>query len=206
MKNLYFIRHGKSSHNIFFDMMGDVAYTDIIHTDSSLVEEGFNQCNNLVTKYKNFFDKIFTSDDYLIIVSPMKRCIMTLLVLLRQLNYKINKEEIICSDYIREYPCGIHTTNRRMTKKTLEEFYGSNINFDYIIHDNDIYWNKEREETIEELKIRSNNFKQWINNFKQKNIIIISHSSFISNYLFNDVNHKTEHEKIYNIKHNTDKM
>ena len=128
MKNIYFIRHGKSAHNLYFAKNGEKAYTDILHTDSSLLEEGFIQCNTIKNRNSDFFSELFKKDDYLIIVSPLKRCLMTYICIFREQNIPL--EKTISLDFVREYPCGLHTPNKRMSRSTLNYFYSKYINFD----------------------------------------------------------------------------
>ena len=194
MKKISFIRHGKSSHNLDFNEKGVDAYIDILHTDSSLLQEGFTQCKEIIEENKQFFDNILT-DDFVIVVSPLKRCIMTTLKIFE--NYNLPREKIVCIEHIREYPCGIHTPNKRMCKETLEHFYDKYIDFSDISVNKDIYWNKEREESIDELDTRILLFKKWLNNRNEKNIIVVSHSSFIGKMLFDDIDYDIKHKKIY---------
>tara|TARA_B100001250_G_scaffold334948_1_gene301020 strand:- start:215 stop:811 length:597 start_codon:yes stop_codon:yes gene_type:complete len=198
MKNIYFIRHGKSSHNLDYDINGRNAYIDVIHTDSALLTEGFSQSVDIISENKSFFDDIL-KNDYKIFVSPLKRCIMTALVMFN--NYNL-KNKLICYENIREYPCGLHTPNKRMSKNTLEYFYGKYIDFSYIEENEDIYWNTMREETIVELEKRINEFKKFLYSLEETNIIVISHSSFIGKFLFNDIDYNIEHKKIYSYKLN----
>lgn len=197
MKNIYCIRHGKSAHNLFYSKNGEDAYLDILHTDSSLLEEGFKQCEEINKNYKHIFSDLFKNDDFLIVVSPLKRCLLTYFGIFSE--YNIPKKKIVSIELIREYPAGLHTPNKRMSKSTLNYFYDKYIDFTKIMDNEDKLWNSEREETINELELRINEFKEWISERKESNIIIISHSSFLGKLIFNDTNFNIKHTQIYKL-------
>ena len=69
MKNIYLIRHGKATHNYDFQLRGAEAYSDEINADSGLVEEGFNQANNLSNNIEQF---IKDNNIELVITSPLR--------------------------------------------------------------------------------------------------------------------------------------
>jgi broad specificity phosphatase PhoE len=197
MNNVYFIRHGKSSHNIGFDKHGEEAYTDIVHTDSNLVEKGIDEALNLKIELEKVFDDIYKKDNYLILISPLQRCITTGLLAFG--NYEIPIERFICIEELQEYPCGVHTPNKRTNLNTLIYFYGDKIDFSNIKINTDIYWNKDREETIDELKNRIKDFKKKLEEYKKtyKNIFIITHNSFMSQYLFGNTDANIKHCQLY---------
>ena len=139
MKKLLFIRHGEASHNIGYNKYGESAYLDIIHTDSGLTEKGFSQAENVGKLLDTDFKKIYNSGDYCILVSPLKRCILTSLIALK--NFKIPKDKFKVIESIREFPCGLHTPNKRANKNSLMYFFGEKMNFDDLSSNNDILWN-----------------------------------------------------------------
>lgn len=171
MKNIYFIRHGEATHNVDFKLRGDKAYFDEKHIDSILTDKGINDA----IYFKNNFININEID--LVLVSPLTRTIMT------ALNIFDNKK-IICIEDLREYPMGIHPVNKRKKKSKLKSIY-KNINFSEINED-DIYFNDGNKESINNLKKRINNFKDYIKNRDEKNIAVVSHCSFISYFLYSN--------------------
>ena len=194
MKNIYLIRHGEALHNIGHNKNGEKAYTNIIYTDSNITENGIKQCLKTRNYISDKFDKIFKTGDYIILVSPLKRCITTSLVILDKC--KIEKDKFICIDEIREFPSGLHTPNKRCSKDTLEYFYGDRIHFK-LDTNSDTYWKHDRLETTEELKKRVNDVKDYLNRLETNNIFIISHASFISYFLYDTTNVSIKHCKIY---------
>ena len=56
---------------------------------------------------------------------------------------------------------------------------GKRVNFSVIEEEIDTYWKDDREETVTELDDRIIKFNNFLSGRKEKNIIIISHSSFL---------------------------
>ena len=193
-KNIFFIRHGEATHNIDFKIVGEKAYTNKLNIDSDLTQKGYTDACNLGLNSRNFFLNIFKKNNYIILVSPLKRTIKTAFLIFSEFN--IPKEKFLSLDCIKEFPCGLHTVNKRMSKKTLEFFYGNFIDFSNLKNDIDEDW-KDTLETENDLQIRINQLNFFLDNLKESNIIIVSHNSFIAKYLFNDTNYKIEHCKIY---------
>lgn len=187
MKTLYFIRHGKATHNHDFKKFGEKAYVDIINTDSGLTEVGMDQAISL---NENIYKFIFDNKVNLIITSPLRRCIMTSLLVFKDI-----KVPIIANDFIREFPAGEHTPNKRMSKNDLNYFFGSKIYFDNV-EDYDTLWTPEKE-NLESLDNRINKFFEFIKNRKEDNIMIVSHASFMSRLIYKDLNKSIKHCKIY---------
>ena len=80
-KQIYLVRHGKATHNIAYEKYGEDAYIDCINSDSGLVNEGYIQAFNLSENITNVFDDSYRNNDYLIFISPLKRCIITALLI-----------------------------------------------------------------------------------------------------------------------------
>ena len=53
--------------------------------------------------------------------------------------------------------------------------------------DNKLPWNPNKRESIEELELRHKLLLNWIKNRPEKNICVVSHSSYISQLLFKNV-------------------
>ena len=73
---------------------------------------------------------------------------------------------------MREFPCGLHTPNKRTNRDSLMFFFDTKIDFSNLCSNNDIYWNSEREETNEELNSRIKCTKNYIRTLEPNNILI----------------------------------
>lgn len=183
---LYCVRHGLAEHNILYEKYGVKAYF-YNHIDTNLVTEGINQAKEL----GNHINKLPELDDLeLIIVSPLKRTLETC-----QYIFKNTNIPIIALEEIREFPCGIHTCNKRHNI-TVKKNEFKNINFDYIQDNDDILWKSDRYETIIELDLRSKKFKDFLKTRKEKKIMVISHCCFLSYFMYNNIKH-LNHCEIY---------
>lgn len=171
MKKVYCIRHGKALHNMLYPLIGEIAYTDKKYTDTSLTDEGHYQSDKLgiTWKEKDTIDVVF--------VSPLERTIETAINIFKNTNIKmIANEEII------EFSQGEEYINLRKKKSLLESKYPQ-IDFSNITEEPK-YWTEGRKETITELNERDKIFKDMIKNSKYKKICIVSHSTYLKQFLF----------------------
>lgn len=182
MKNIYLIRHGKATHNYDYQLRGSEAYSDEINADSGLVEEGFNQANKLSNNIEQF---IKDNNIELIITSPLRRCIMTSLIIFKNVNIPI-----IANDYVREYPPVRDVCNKRMSKENLRWLFPKRIDFSNL-EEKDTLWSDDSA-NYQSIDKRIQLFKDFLKTRKEKNIVVISHYTIISNILNN---------KNQNIKH-----
>lgn len=172
-KNIWFIRHGKALHNTLFKLIGNRAYTDKVYTDTPLVEEGEIQSRELGLSWKDKYkiDVVF--------VSPSKRTLQTATNI-----FKNTTKKIIAIDEITEYPQSVEYCNKRKDKTTLKEMY-PNVDFSFISEFSP-YWveDTEIEETEKECLERVKIFKEFLLSRPEKNICVVSHSSFLKGYMF----------------------
>ncbi len=177
MKNVYCIRHGTSEHNVLFREIGKEAYMKI--TDSNLTHEGREEANLLGNHWteKENIDIVF--------VSPLKRTIQTAINIFKGTNVKI-----YAFDDLKEYPASYENINHREDKKDLIIKYHKYINFRFL-PDKDSLWHDTRHETIEELEKRVIKMKDYLLNRQEKNIAIISHSSYLSYFLYGKTTDET---------------
>ncbi len=166
-KNIYCIRHGIAEHNMNYLKYGSSTFYDPQFVDTSLVQEGFNQAKQLGETWKDI-DTI-----ELVIVSPLKRTLQTACEI-----FKDKQVPMIALEYVREFPLGKHTCNKRSSKDMLVAKY-SHINFDNLQSNQDDIWMSHREETIEELNLRIQKLKEFIASRSETNIALVNHSSFI---------------------------
>ena len=167
-KYLYAIRHGEATHNVLFKEVGMMAFFDENYYDTELTDKGFNQAQDLGNKW---LDK--TKMD-LVIVSPLSRTLQTAVNIFKNTDVKI-----IALDCLKEYPQGLHTCNRRKTKKELIKLFPT-IDFNNLDSNEDLMWSDIDTEPIEELLRRINKMHDFIESTPHKNIALVGHNSFIS--------------------------
>ena len=171
MKTLYFIRHGKATHNEGFDSNGYKAFYDIKYKDSTLVSEGIKESKLLGDSWdiKDDIEIIFTS--------PLKRTLQTTMNIFEKSNI-----DIVALDELREFPSGLHWCNNRSNIDVLQKLFPV-INFKNINSNTDNYWKHTRYETYEELDERINTFIQFIKKHDYSKIAVVGHCSFIARLL-----------------------
>ena len=172
MKVVYCIRHGKSTHNMDYQDRGVEAYTDPIHEDANLVPLGIQQAIKLSTEWK----EINNTD--LIITSPLLRTMDTTVHI-----FKNTKKPVIVLDTVREFPLGSHITNKRKPKSYLSKVYPE---FDFTNMEEEA--TEFERETPKELKQRVGKTKEYIKNINAQKIALVSHSSFLKEFLQTDEN------------------
>ena len=175
MQNLYCIRHGTSLHNVMFHQIGRRAYNE--YRDTPLLEEGIHEALDL---NKNW-DKIDTME--LVIVSPLSRTIETALNV-----FKNKSTPMISIDSIMEHPQAEEICNMRLPKEELIKKY-PNIDFSLLSDDHKLYWVPEfdRDIEVERLNSRIADFKSFVKMRPEKNIAIVSHSSFLGQMIFQKI-------------------
>lgn len=186
-KNIYCIRHGTAFHNVLYNQMGDIAYT--LYQDTPLVHDGYLQANNL----SETWEKI--NEIELVLVSPLIRTIETCKTIF---GTRLNTE-IISLECLKEFPQGgTEIANKRKNKHLLKK-NARCINFDLL--DNDIIW-KDKREDLDSLINRINKLKKFISTRYEKNIAIVSHTSFLQVLMYNNLNkdNELEHCKPYLLK------
>ena len=177
MKKLYFIRHGIAQHNILFKQFGKNAFYDTNYYDTKLTPEGHDQSLLLGKSW----GKINNID--LVLTSSLYRTLETTENIFSNTNVKI-----IALDILKEFPQGLHTCNKRSPKKELIQRFHT-IDFSYIDTENDEMWSSKKEETIESLNQRINLLNEFIKTREEDTIAIITHNSFIGQYINQKINH-----------------
>ena len=166
-KHVYCIRHGKAQHNVNYEVYGSKTFYDPNFVDTLLVEEGYQQAKQLRETWTDI------SNIELVIVSPLQRTLQTACEI-----FKDSSIPIISLDFVREYPLGKHTCNKRSSLKYLQSKYPT-IQFVNFHTDNDEVWLSHREETIDELNIRIQKLKEYILQRPETHIAFVNHSSFM---------------------------
>ena len=175
-KTIWCLRHGLSLHNVMYKTMGNLAYIHL--EDTNLLEEGFIQAK----KTNQEWNEINNID--IVFVSPLTRTIQTALNIFRNIDVKI-----YALDVIKEYPGSYEKINKRKSKQILIDNYGDKIDFSFLMNDEDTYWKEgiEFKETIPQLKKRVEMTKEFFKQRNEKNIAMVSHSSFIHYFLYDNL-------------------
>ena len=175
LKKLHCIRHGEGWHNVNFTLYGRNAYYDRNKQDPSLTKLGIKQAEELGKKW------VEKENIELIVTSPLTRCIETMNNI-----FEDTKIPIVCLEYIREYPASLQYSNRRKNESILKDKY-KNINFSLVSNEDSLWDNNKKYETLNQLNYRTQMFENFIANRPEKNIAVVSHSTFLMNFLFNTV-------------------
>jgi len=176
-KNIYFIRHAQSEHNVLetkYAHLGFLAYDKWNIRDPKLTEEGKEQTNNIKTKLnenKIHFDSVF--------VSPLTRAIQTYFLIEKEIN---NDAKIIITDFAKEVvSLELDKNKGKLLSLLKEENKNTKLDFQYMTKE---YWwfdlgkkLKDESEGYERFKLRLGLFILWLTFRPDKNILIISHSN-----------------------------
>tara|TARA_B100000795_G_C22664252_1_gene385311 strand:- start:28 stop:651 length:624 start_codon:yes stop_codon:yes gene_type:complete len=181
MKKIFCIRHGEAQHNLDWFDFGEAAYFMKGKTDPKLTIKGNKQSLN----FKEI-DKV-----ELIITSPLTRCLETTINIFGNV-----KVPIYASENAREFPMGLQYVNKRSKKSALENRF-KKIDFSNLKSEEDLLWNNERLENLEELNNRTKKLMDFIVKRPEKNIALVSHSSFLMKFLYDKVDENHEKELIH---------
>ena len=173
MKKVHCIRHGTAEHNVLFHEVGEKAYMMV--TDSELTERGVAES---IALGKQWIEK---NNIELVLVSPLTRTLQTAKNIFKDTDVKI-----LSFDELKEYPASYENINHRKDKKDLVIKYHPTINFKHL-PEKDKLWNETTKETIEELEQRVKFMKNLILNRKERNIAIVSHSSYLAYFLHGEI-------------------
>ena len=91
--------------------------------------------------------------------------------------------KIIAHDKVKEYPQGLQICNKRREKLELEKQFPG-IDFSGLDSESDEMWRDDRLEEIEELRERIEQFKTMLQGLVEPNIAIVSHSAYLSQFLY----------------------
>ena len=174
-KNIYFIRHAESEHNVLERqyMKRLIEFDKINVYDPKLSPDGIKQTNELKEKIKEKkinFDSVF--------ISPLSRAMQTYFLIEDAIN---NDADIIVTDFVREVLSMYLDKNKgKELSKLKEENKNKKLNFEFMTKE---YWWFDKGENIdseseddEEFSLRLKLFLLWITFRPDKNILIISHS------------------------------
>ena len=176
-QTLHLIRHGYSLHNELFHKIGLQAFRMPDCIDSPLTGEGHLQSIELGQSWAK------KSEIELVLVSPLTRCLETAMNIFGDTNIPI-----ISQEFLREYPIGEDTCNKRSSLTLLKNKYPK-IDF-HLISDGDTLWTSDYRETIDELEQRLDEMVKYLQKRKEKNIAIVGHSSYFGQFKDNHIGYK----------------
>ena len=176
-KKLYLIRHGHSLHNELFHKIGVKAFRIPQTIDSPLTNEGHLQSIELGNTWPK------KREIELVLVSPLTRTLDTAMNIFGDTDIPMISEE-----FLREYPIGEDTCNKRSSLTHLKNKYPK-IKFN-LISDNDTLWTQGYRETIDELEQRLDEMVKYLQNRKETNIAIVGHSSYFGQFKDNHIGYK----------------
>ena len=168
-KLLYLIRHGYALHNELFlkSALNPQIFRSSEVLDSPLTQYGHDQSIQLGYNWEK------KHEVELVVVSPLMRTLETAMNIFGDTNIPI-----ISLEFLREYPLGRDTCNKRSNRDFLKNKFPK-IDFNNLEHNEDILWRPDTMESIESLENRINTMKKYLLNRQEKNIAIVGHSSFI---------------------------
>ena len=181
MKVLQLIRHGYSLHNELFNKIGVQAFRIPLSYDAPLTNHGHVESIELGYKW----DK--KHDIELVLVSPLTRTLETCMNIFGDTDIPIE-----CHEFLREYPIGEDTCNKRSSLTEIKGKYPK-IDFQLSMND-DLLWKENTRETIPELEIRIQEMIDYIQSRKETNIAIVGHSSFLGQFKDNHIGYKENGE------------
>ena len=174
IKNLYLIRHGHSLHNELFNKIGVEAFRTPETIDSPLTNEGHLQSIELGQSWQK------KREIELVLVSPLTRTLDTAMNIFGDTDIPI-----ISQEFLREYPIGEDTCNKRSSLTSLKNKFPK-VQF-HLESDQDTLWTQDYRESINELEQRLDIMIKYLHGRSEKNIAIVGHSSYFGQFKDNHI-------------------
>ena len=169
MKILQLIRHGHSLHNELFHKIGVQAFRIPETIDAPLTHYGHTQSIELGNSWPK------KQEIELILTSPLTRTLETTMNIFGNTDIPIE-----CHEFLREYPIGEDTCNKRSSLTTIKNRFPK-LKY-HLESDTDVLWQPDQRETLESLNERINQMIEYIRGKNETNIAIIGHSSFLGQF------------------------
>ena len=173
-KILHLVRHGHSLHNELFHKIGTQAFRIPLTIDSPLTQEGHLQSIELGQSWQN------KKEIELVLVSPLTRTLETCMNIFGDIDIPI-----ISQEFLREYPIGEDTCNKRSSLTLLKNKFPK-IEFQLDV-DQDTLWKEDYRENMIELEQRLEKMITYLQKRPEKNIAIVGHSSFFGQFKDNHI-------------------
>ena len=163
MKKIYLIRHAESEANAANDLDNPKYYYD-----AKITKKGVKQAHKASAKLKNINFDLFIS-------SPLTRALQTFSIIFP------GKKPII-SSLIREHLYHSCDVGRQplALKKEFPKFNFTSLDNYWWNNNKKIDLRKINQESRDDIKIRLDSFKNWINLKNHKTIAVVSHGTFLS--------------------------
>jgi broad specificity phosphatase PhoE len=171
---LHLVRHGHSLHNELFHKIGVQAFRIPATIDSPLTQEGYLQSIELGQSWQK------KKEIELVLVSPLTRTLETCMNI-----FGDTEIPIISQEFLREYPIGEDTCNKRSSLSLLKNRFPK-IDFQLDV-DRDTLWKEDYKENMIELEQRLEKMITYLQRRPEKNIAIIGHSSFFGQFKDNHI-------------------
>ncbi|XP_061359358.1 phosphoglycerate mutase-like protein 1 isoform X2 [Gastrolobium bilobum] len=199
-KTVHLVRHAQGVHNVEGEKNHD-AYLSYDHFDAHLTPLGWKQVGNLQKHVKacELFSRI-----ELVIVSPLLRTMQTAVGVFGGEAYTdaIDKPPLMmenvgqsdhlavssvnCPPFIAVELCreqmGVHPCDKRRTISEYRKMFPA-IDFSLVESDDDILWSPDIREKKEDVAARGLKLLEWLWTRKEKEIAVVTHSSFLFNTL-----------------------
>jgi len=176
-KILHLVRHGHSLHNELFHKIGVQAFRTAATIDSPLTQEGHLQSIELGQSWE------MKKEIELVLVSPLTRTLETCMNI-----FGDTEIPIISHEFLREYPIGEDTCNKRSSLTLLKNRF-PNIEFQLDV-DQDTLWKEDYRENMIELEQRLEKMITYLQSRPEKNIAIVGHSSFFGQFKDNHIGYQ----------------
>ena len=168
LQQVVFIRHGQAIHNTNFRALNK--------KDAKLTETGIKQIEKLRKMILNEFPTYF-DDVELIVVSPLKRTLRSMLVLignkLETYKNKISLEPLASERGKKLCDIGISLDDLSLEYPEIKSLE----NWKKLLESNQKWWTYP--ESVDEFENRMTKFKLWIQQRPEKTILIVSHDGVI---------------------------
>ena len=153
-KNIYYIRHAESEHNVLESKHSYIEFEKWNIYDPKLSPNGIEQTNNIKEQLKEnqiHFDSVF--------ISPLTRAIQTYELIAKEIN---DDAEIIVTDFLREVYFKKFDKNKgKELSKLKEENKNRKLNFEFMTKE---YWwhdtGEKKDDESEDFELFSSRFKR----------------------------------------------
>ncbi|KAK7385427.1 hypothetical protein VNO78_31145 [Psophocarpus tetragonolobus] len=199
-KTIHLVRHAQGVHNVAGEKNHD-AYDSYDYFDANITPLGWEQVGNLRKHVKACG---VSKNIELVVVSPLLRTMQTAVGVFGGEAYTVGVTEpplmienvrssdhfavssVNCPPFIAVELCreqmGVHPCDKRRTISEYRKMFPA-IDFSLIESDEDSLWESDVREKKEEVSARGLKFLEWLWTRKEKEIAVVTHSSFLFNTL-----------------------
>ncbi|KAK8466887.1 hypothetical protein PHAVU_008G184700 [Phaseolus vulgaris] len=199
-KTVHLVRHAQGVHNVAGEKNHD-EYMSYDYFDAHLTPLGWNQVDNL---RKHVKASGLSKTIELVVVSPLLRTMQTAVgvfggevytdgiseqpLMMENVGHSdhLAVSSLNCPPFIAVELCreqiGVHPCDKRRAISEYRNMFPA-IDFSFIESEEDILWKPDVREKIEEVSARGLKFLEWLWTRKEKEIAVVTHSSFLFNTL-----------------------